>query len=472
MRKISLALLGLLLLCSGAHAQSSKISINSQIDAFFPDNTVGAITPSKLRTVTKNIVASYVDWLTCTGTGQMVYWTSGTPTCLSAGTNGQSIVQAGGLPTWANIDLVNVVGTVTAAQFPALTGDVTTPGGSLATTLASVISAGGPTGSATTVPIITWDAKGRLTAVSSIAVGLDAAQTTAALDTLTSCATQGGILYRNASTWVCLGPGTSGQVLSTLGPGANPAWVPASGGGTVTSVGYAAGAGLALTGTTSPITSSGSFTFALDTIAADRVLMNATGGTAVPTGVAVGSCSTAASALTYNTATHAFGCNSLGSVTSVSVTAGTGITQSGSPVTSSGAITVNVDKATAANYYAAASNKVPTTDVIYPSEVTITYGSTTTVDFDTLINGAVTLTGNITTLTLTNARAGKAGQIRLIQDATGSRTWPAGGNTILKYAGGALPALSTAANAVDVLAYNCSSATFCVASLLKDVRNP
>lgn len=472
MRKILLSVALLLLLAVPAHAQSSKISINSQIDAFFPDNNVGAITPSKLRTVTKNIVASYVDWLTCTGTGGVVYWSTGTPTCLPAGTNGQSIVQAGGLPTWANINLSNVVGTVTAAQFPVLTGDVTTPGASLATTLASIISPGGPVGSATTVPVITYDAKGRLTVVSSAAIALSNAQTTTAIDTLTGCSTQGGILYRNASTWVCLGPGTLGQVLSTNGAGANPGWVPAAGGGTVTSVGYAAGAGLALTGTASPITSSGTFTYSLDTIAADRVLMNATGGSAVPTGVAVGSCSTASSALTYNTTSHAFGCNSLGSVTSVSITAGTGITQSGSPVTSSGAITVNVDKATAGNYYAAASNKVPTTDVIYPSEVTITYGSTTTVDFDTLINGAVTLTGNITTLTLSNARAGKAGQIRLIQDATGSRTWPAGGNTILKYASGTLPALSTTANAVDVLAYSCSSATFCVASLLKDVRNP
>lgn len=50
-----------------------------------------------------------------------------------------------------------------------LTGDVTTSGGK-ATTLASVISAGGPTGSATAAPIITYDAKGRLTTVSSATI--------------------------------------------------------------------------------------------------------------------------------------------------------------------------------------------------------------------------------------------------------------------------------------------------------------
>lgn len=129
--------------------------------------------------------------------------------------------------------------------------------------------------------------------------------------------------------------------------------------------------------------------------------------------------------------------------------------------------------ATASNYYSAAANTVVPASVIYPSEVTITYGATTTVDFDTLINGAVTLTANITTLTLTNVKAGKAGQIRFIQSGAGSFTWPAGGNTIFKYAGGVLPTLTTgSATAVDVLTYSCSSATFCLAALAKDVRNP
>jgi len=37
-------------------------------------------------------------------------------------------------------------------------------------------------------------------------------------------ATQGSILYRNASTWVLLAPGASGQLLQTGGAGSNPAW--------------------------------------------------------------------------------------------------------------------------------------------------------------------------------------------------------------------------------------------------------
>ena len=43
------------------------------------------------------------------------------------------------------------------------------------------------------------------------------------LDWITS--TQGAILYRNASGWVALSPGTSGQVLKTQGSSANPTWL-------------------------------------------------------------------------------------------------------------------------------------------------------------------------------------------------------------------------------------------------------
>ena len=80
----------------------------------------------------------------------------------------------------------------------------------------------------------------------------------------------------------------------------------------------------------------------------------------------------------------------------------------------------------------------------------------------------MTLTGNITTQTLSNVIAGKAGTIAFIQDATGSRTtvW----NTIFKFPGGITPTLTTTANAVDILSYSCRSATFCIATLLKDVK--
>lgn len=46
--------------------------------------------------------------------------------------------------------------------------------------------------------------------------------------------TQGQILYRGASAWSVLSPGTSGQLLQTGGASANPSWTTVSGGGTVT----------------------------------------------------------------------------------------------------------------------------------------------------------------------------------------------------------------------------------------------
>lgn len=119
--------------------------------------------------------------------------------------------------------------------------------------------------------------------------------------------------------------------------------------------------------------------------------------------------------------------------------------------------------ANAANYFAGAVNALVPSSVIYQPETPVTFGTTTTFDFNTFINTAVTLTGNITTQTLSNVKAGQAGQIRFIQDGTGSRTtvW----NSILKFSGGVTPALSTTAGAVDVLFYSCISTSICYASL-------
>ena len=76
---------------------------------------------------------------------------------------------------------------------------------------------------------------------------------------------------------------------------------------------------------------------------------------------------------------------------------------------------------------------------------------TLTLDMTTANVFEVTLTENVTTLTLSNPPAtGKAGSLTLIlkQDATGSRTfaWPAA----VKSAGGTDPVISSAANAIDI----------------------
>jgi len=87
--------------------------------------------------------------------------------------------------------------------------------------------------------------------------GVSAAPTPNSLSAIMDSAftsTQGAILYRGASNWVALSPGTNGQVLQTGGPSANPSWLTVTGAGTVTSIG--AGTGLS-SSSTNPITAAG-----------------------------------------------------------------------------------------------------------------------------------------------------------------------------------------------------------------------
>jgi hypothetical protein len=71
--------------------------------------------------------------------------------------------------------------------------------------------------------------------VSSGAGIVEEVTATQVLDFISS--TQGTILYRNASAWVALSPGISGQFLKTNGAGANPAWETQAGGQSDTRLG-------------------------------------------------------------------------------------------------------------------------------------------------------------------------------------------------------------------------------------------
>jgi hypothetical protein len=74
---------------------------------------------------------------------------------------------ASAAPGYSKIDIGNMVyGTLAAGQFPALTGDITTSGGSLATTLKNTGTAG-TYGDGTHSLTMTTDAQGRVTSVSS-----------------------------------------------------------------------------------------------------------------------------------------------------------------------------------------------------------------------------------------------------------------------------------------------------------------
>ncbi len=100
------------------------------------------------------------------------------------------------------------------------------------------------------------------------------------LDSITNV--QGAVLFRGASLWEGLVPGTSGYVLSTQGPNANPQWVPNTA-GSVTSVGLSLPVSLfSVSG--SPVTSSGTLTGALIVQSANKIFAGpSTGVDSTPT---------------------------------------------------------------------------------------------------------------------------------------------------------------------------------------------
>jgi hypothetical protein len=123
--------------------------------------------------------------------------------------------------------------------------------------------------------------------------------------------------------------------------------------------------------------------------------------------------------------------------------------------------------ATAAQYRANTSSLTLQTDAVWSAaaEVTLTDAATITVDMSTFINAVVTLGGNRTLGNPTNEKVGQSGVIRIVQDATGSRTLSYG--TDWEFAGGTAPTLSTAANTQDLLFYHVIATDRIYASLVK-----
>ena len=102
------------------------------------------------------------------------------------------------------------------------------------------------------------------------------------------------------------------------------------------------------------------------------------------------------------------------------------------------------------------------------SYVTLTDAATVAVDLSLGNNFQVTLAGNRTLGAPTNVVAGQSGVIRVIQDATGSRTLAY--NSVYKFPGGTAPTLTTTASAVDLLAYHVESATRIAVRFIGDVK--
>lgn len=240
--------------------------------------------------------------------------------------------------------------------------------------------------------------------------------------------TQGMLLYRGASAWSALSPGSSGQVLQTLGAGANPLWAAGGGVGTVTLV--ATGTGL----TGGPVTSSGTISLSTPvsvanggtsttTLTAHNVILG--NGTSAPAFAAPG---VAGTVLVSNGTTSDPTFQAVaGTGTVTSVACGTGLT--GGTITTSGTCVVS-DQQTLAN-------------VAETINALGSAGGTRTADL-TLGNViSLTVASSANTLAFTNPPAsGKSTSVTLVITNGGSQTfnWPA--NT--RWASGTAPTLTTA----------------------------
>lgn len=111
------------------------------------------------------------------------------------------------------------------------------------------------------------------------------------------------------------------------------------------------------------------------------------------------------------------------------------------------------DIATAADYRAKTASHLLDTNVWdAAAEVTLTDAATIDVDGSTFLNAVVTLAGNRTLGTWADPKVGQSGVIRVVQDATGSRTLAY--HADYEFSSGVAPVLSTTANAEDLLVYH------------------
>jgi hypothetical protein len=149
-----------------------------------------------------NSLSSIIDSSIASTQGDILYRNGTIWTALPPGTNGQVLASGGAAanPAWTT---VSGTGTVTSvATNNGLTG--------------GPITASGTIGLATI-------ATGNVLAYAGAGSGVPVATTpSVVLDVIGS--TEGDILYRVASTWSVLAPGTAGQHLSTGGAGSTPSW--------------------------------------------------------------------------------------------------------------------------------------------------------------------------------------------------------------------------------------------------------
>ena len=117
---------------------------------------------------------------------------------------------------------------------------------------------------------------------------------------------------------------------------------------------------------------------------------------------------------------------------------------------------------------AAFTGSVQVSTAINVNTVTLTDAASIVPSFDAGNTFVVTLGGNRTLAAPTSANIGQTGSIRIIQDATGSRTLSY--NSAYQFVSGSVPTMDTSAGAQSILVFSCRSATTIDAVMLHDFK--
>lgn len=177
-------------------------SIVNSLPAINNNNIFGNISGAP-ATPTGITLTALLDKVISSTQGALIYRDSGQWNGLAPGTNGQVLTSGGPAanPGWQ-----------TSAGSGTITG----------VTAGTGLVGGGSSGSVSLA--FATVANNSLLANITGGSAVPSATTLSALIDAIISSTQGAILYRNASSWVALTPGTSGQVLTTAGAAANPSW--------------------------------------------------------------------------------------------------------------------------------------------------------------------------------------------------------------------------------------------------------
>ena len=236
MNKIKIFLVAAALLLSGqTFAQTTKATIQGEISISTANGLLGG-------TILNNIVLSYVDWTTCSGTGGIVYWNAGIPTCLNAGTNGYTLTMVSGIPQWTlpASQSANTVyagpssGSPAIPSFRALVGsDLPNPS---ASTLGGVQSAAAVSHqwinsiSTSGVPQLSQPAFTDISGTLGLSTGGTGATSAAnaIINLMPTPSRAGDIAYWNGTNWVTLPGNNSGSQYLNENASGVPSWAASS----------------------------------------------------------------------------------------------------------------------------------------------------------------------------------------------------------------------------------------------------